>query len=141
MKILVANWKLQNLGMAKSSLSEFIQSGKLIGNSLTVTVIKKVTAEVYIIGDVSRLGILQIKRNEKDMKIGAGIKLIKPLQVNENMIQCNPHFKPMKTFDHEKISPKAEEIESMERKAEVNTVAEDDSYTNFEEIKILSISF
>ena len=111
--------------MAKSSLCSFLETGQLEGNYLNVTVLRKVSAEIYIIGDTSRLAILELKINEKEIKTGVGIKLIKPSKGDQNRVKCNPHFKPMRTFDHDKISPSTEEIELLVSKAEEHSVTED----------------
>ena len=124
--------------MAKlSTLDQFLENGNLNGNFLTLTVIKKITSEKYIVGDTSCLGLLELQKNGKEIKIGQGIKLIKPVRVNEFTLQCNPKFSPVKTLEHDKISPSIAEIQEIESKAEISTKNTENeySYVTFEEIR------
>ena len=98
----------------KSPLSEFLKNGTLQGNTMTVTVVKKISAERYIIGDKSCLAILELQQKGKEMKVDSGIKLIKPIRVNEKTLRCNPSFLPAKTLDYEKLSPPAIDIQEIE---------------------------
>ena len=42
--------------MSKTTLHQFLDTGKLNGNFITVAVVKKIANEQYIVGDQSSLG-------------------------------------------------------------------------------------
>ena len=126
--------------MAKTSLCHFLESGKLNGNSLVLTPVKKVTTGYYIVGDSSGLAVLEHNKNGKEIKIGTTFKLIKPLRVNDTTLKCHPNFSPVKTNEKVNISPSKEEIELIESKVNIGNeeLDENKTYLNFESIKKMS---
>ena len=102
----------------KSPLSEFLKNETLPGNTMTVTVVKRISAERYIVGDKSCLAILELQQKGKEIKVDSGVKLIKPIRVSEKTLRCNPSFLPAKTFDYEKLKPSAIEIQEIEKELE-----------------------
>ena len=122
--------------MNTSSLQSFIANGKLNGNILTVTVVKKISSERYIVGDKSGLAVLEYQQNRKELKTGTGIKLIKPVRATENILKCNTNFPPVKALEHDKVSPTSSQLQEIESKVE-NTEkpnVKEDKYLTFEEI-------
>ena len=127
--------------MVKSSLQEFLETGKLNGNYLILTVVNKIEDGKYIVGDKSSLGVLDLKNNGKEMKSGTGIKLIKPIHVDKYTLQCHPHFSPAKTLENEKINPEEEEIKRIESKVKQTAdTKQDENNLTVEEIKKMSPS-
>ena len=121
---------------SKTTLQKFLESGTDSGNFISLAMVKKITSEKYIVGDASCLGLLEIKKNGKEMKIGTGIKLVKPIRINEYTLQCNPHFSPVKTLEFDNIAPKNKEIQVIEGKVEISTDDEaKDNNLNFEKIR------
>ena len=105
--------------MSKSSLQQFLKNGSLEGSFLSVTVVKKITNERYIVGDKTSLAVLELPKSGKEMKIGSGIKLIKPIHQNENSLKCNPNFSPVKTLDYEKLTPTKVQLKEIEKKIDI----------------------
>ena len=105
--------------MSKSSLQQFLKNGFLEGSFLSVTVVKKITNERYIVGDKTSLAVLELPKSGKEMKIGSGIKLIKPIHQNENSLKCNPNFSPVKTLDYEKLTPTKAQLKEIEKKIDI----------------------
>ena len=99
-----------------TTLKEFLESQKLKGNFLLLTVVKEIDEGQYIVGDKSCLGVLDLKKNGKSLKIGTGIKVIKPMHVNEYTLQSHPHFFPSKSLENEAIIPDKKQICLLERK-------------------------
>ena len=123
--------------MSYSSLQSFLANGKLNGNILTVTVVKKISSERYIVGDKSGLAVLEHQQNGKELKTGTGIKLIKPVRATENVLKCNTNFPPVKALEHDKVSPTSAQLQEIESKVEntENNNVKEDKYLTFEEIK------
>ena len=105
------------MSLTKTSLQEFLKSRKLNGNFILLTVVKEINEGLYIVGDKSSLGILDLKKNGRTLKIGSGIKLIKPTCVNEYTLISHPHLSNVKTLKNEKINPEQAEISTLENKA------------------------
>ena len=119
-----------------TSLKNFLENGKLEGNTLTVTLVKKISERDYIVGDNSGLAVFEYDSAGKELKIGAGIKLIKPVQINNETIRCNPHFAPIKTLIFDKIDAKPRQLQNLERKVQSSKGnAEQTKLITFEEIK------
>ena len=122
--------------MANSSLEQFLQKGILSGNFLLLTIVKKHTTGNYIIGDKTCLGVLEHNKNGKTLKVGTGVKLIKPVKVNEYTLQCNQKFPPARTLQHDTISPDEEDIQHLETKLEMSAQnIKEEKYLTFEELK------
>jgi hypothetical protein len=82
------------------SVATFLDTNHLEANTLVIQVIRKLQPCSFIIGDSSRLALLDIKDNphhEKDLKVGSSVKLLKPLAKDNQTIQTNRKFKPMQT--------------------------------------------
>lgn len=62
---------------SKTPLENFLESGTHSGNFISLAVVKKITSEKYIVGDASCLGLLEIKKNGKEMKIGTEAEILK----------------------------------------------------------------
>ena len=123
--------------MNTSSLKHFLDDGKLSGNILTVTLVKKITNERYIIGDKSGLAILEYSNTgKKELKIGTGIKLIKPVNLNKWTVRCNSNFAPVKTLDHDEVNAKPKQLQELENKVEKpKENSKHDNHMTFEEIR------
>ena len=122
--------------MSKTSLQNFLENGGKSGNILTVTLIKKLSTERYIVGDNSSLAVLEYPKNGKDLKIGSGIKLIKPVCIDDKTVKCNSNFSPLKTLEHDKVTPKQEQLQKFESKIEnTKECTTENKYLTFEEIE------
>ena len=116
------------------SLKNFLEGQKLPGNTLIVSIIKKLQPFKFIAGDSSGLALLKIAENqEKDIQVGMTVKLIKPDAIDNQTIQSNKSFKPMKSKDKIKLTPTEEDLSKFEVKEEKNQIKND--LTTFQFIK------
>ena len=126
--------------MSNTSLHHFLENGKLSGNFLTVTLVKKVSEERYIIGDKSSLAVLEYQKNEKELKIGTGIKLIKPVHLNKFTLKCNANFPLVKTLEHDKVNPTVAQLQKIESKIEIGKDnLKQDNFLTFDEIRKMNM--
>ena len=122
--------------MSKASLQNFLENGKKSGTILTLTLIKKLSMEKYIVGDKSSLAVLEYPQNGKDLKIGSGIKLIKPVLIDGKTLKCNSNFSPLKTLDHNKVTPTQEQLLTFESTIEdTQESSKKSEYLTFKEIR------
>ena len=98
------------------SIATFLDTNNLEANTLVVQVIKQINPCSFIVGDSSRLALLDIKENphhEKDIKVGSSVKLLKPLAKDNQTIQTNRKFKPMQTKEVLRLTPSEEDISKL----------------------------
>ena len=95
------------------SLKQFLEKQTLPGNTLAVLIVRKLQPYVYIVGDSSSLGLLQLTENphhDKAICIGMTVKLIKPILIDDQTIQTNKNFKPIRNKEEIKIKPKEDSL-------------------------------
>ena len=77
-------------------------------------------------GDSSGLALLKIAENhEKDIKVGMTVKLIKPVAIDNQTIQSNKSFKPMKSKTKLELTPSEEDLSKFEVKEEESQIKND----------------
>ena len=122
--------------MTKTTLLQFLETGKLNGNCLLLNVIRHLGEGKYIVGDPSGLGLFFHEKEGKILKLNSSIKIVKPLKVNDMTLKCSPKLGPMKTLEKVEVLASKRDQNAFEKKCETNQ--EDSStkkYTNFDEIK------
>lgn len=105
------------------SLKQFLEKQTLPGNTLAVLIVRKLQPYVYIVGDSSSLGLLQLTENphhDKAICIGMTVKLIKPILIDDQTIQTNKNFKPIRNKEEIKIKPKEDSLKKFKVKTEEN---------------------
>ena len=66
-------------------------------NFLHVNVLRQINSTQFIVGDMTGLAILTIQgENTNNVEVGKGLKMVKPLFVEKQVITSHPKFSPMK---------------------------------------------
>ena len=108
------------------SLKNFLEGQNLPGNTLIVSIIKKLQSSKFIVGDSSGLALLKVAENhDKDIKVGITVKLIKPVAIDNQTIQSNKSFKPMKSKTKLELTPSEEDLSKFEVKEEESQIKND----------------
>ena len=116
-------------------LQEFLNNQPIQGNMLEVLVIKTIGSHRFIVGDNSRLALLSVTENPqhaKDIKVGSTIKLLKPIMLDNETLQTNKSFRPIKSRTAIELTPSEEEISRFDTKTEERKVS-----TNLATFKII----
>ena len=132
------------------SLNKFLNGQKLPGNILIISIVQKLQANNYIVGDSSCLALLKISetsQHTRDILVGTTVKLIKPAVIDSQTIQTNSNFKPIICKENIKLTPSEEDLSKFNIKTEdtqskndlttFQSIKTNQSQTNFPSITIL----
>ena len=84
-------------------------------------IIRKLQPHTYIVGDSSALALLKLNENhhhEPNIAVGMTVKLIKPRLIDNQTIETNKNFKPIKNKEAIKLQPTEKALKQFKVKEE-----------------------
>ena len=118
------------------ALQNFLKNKKLPGNILELVVLKEIDKYSYVVGDSSGLTLLSVSSNPshaKEIKIGATLKLLKPIVIDNKTLETNKNFKPLKSKKDIILTPSVEDLAKFETMT--NDIKVDSKLKTFKSVK------
>ena len=132
------------------SLKKYLEGHSQAGNTLSILIIRKLQPHTYIVGDSSALALLKLNENhhhEPNIAMGMTVKLIKPRLIDNQTIETNKNFKPIKNKEAIKLQPtekalkqfkvKEEDIKIQNNLITFQSIQENQSQTNIPSITFM----